>query len=127
MQTLNSARVRAFTGASRAAAPRPCLGLAIKQRAAMQQQRAVSDASLADIADLESRASVEEAGSASGLPVLPSEQVSCAYRQHDARPEIGPWQPCTSGSQSHQREMGASNAAITLGRYTALNGPRLRP
>ncbi|KAI8475862.1 MAG: plastid/chloroplast ribosomal protein S10 [Monoraphidium minutum] len=81
MQALSSARRGAFFTTARrsAAAPRPCLGLSTKQRAAMQQQRAVSDASLADIADLENRTSEAEGG-AGGLPVLPSEQVKLRVR-----------------------------------------------
>jgi hypothetical protein len=40
-----------------------------------QQRAAVTDASLADIADLENRSTGEEADSVGGLPVLPSDQV----------------------------------------------------
>lgn len=82
MQTLAARRAAPFTSAgvaSRrpAAAPRPSLarsGLKLRDAAAMQQ-RAVSDAALADIADLESRSTSDQAGPAGGLPILPSEQV----------------------------------------------------
>lgn len=60
-----------------AAAPRPSVarsGLKLRDAAAMQQ-RAVSDAALADIADLESRSTAADSGPAGGLPILPSEQV----------------------------------------------------
>ncbi|KIY97608.1 30S ribosomal protein S10 [Monoraphidium neglectum] len=84
MQSLSSARRAApFSGArTSAAAPRPCLGLSLSKRASMQQQQraAVTDASLADIADLENRSTGEEADSVGGLPVLPSDQVKLRVR-----------------------------------------------
>jgi small subunit ribosomal protein S10 len=94
MQALSSTARRAapFTSARRsAAAPRPTLastGLRVRDAAAMQQ-RAVSDAALADIADLENRAS-EEQGPTGGLPILPSEQVRsiCDWRGRQRAPEI---------------------------------------
>jgi hypothetical protein len=79
MQALSSSTARrgaAFRPARSAAAPRPSLasaGLRFRDAAAMQQ-RAVSDSALADIADLENRAS-EEQGPTGGLPILPSEKV----------------------------------------------------
>lgn len=75
MQTLSRSACKAAPFRGSAAAPRPALGLKLRNAVAMQQ-RAVSETALsADIADLEGRSAAEEQGPGGGLPILPSEQV----------------------------------------------------